>query len=161
MHLIDRSVQIELAPNSPGASRERAKPASSQSLSPSNRAEIQTTRHSSGCVQVASYPTLSALPGFSSTQLPITQRRSGSRLAQPALDVFWIEAYVVAESVVGDPSGAGLRQQPGVRDAETLSGGLGVDQPERARLTVDAARAARAVGEPGMGAAGITRWDRR
>jgi hypothetical protein len=91
----------------------------------------------------------------------IAQRRSDSRLAQPALEVVKIEANIVAKTVVGNPSGAGLRQQPGVGDAESLPGGFRVDQPEGARLAMYAKGAAQALGEPQVGAPGATLWDAR
>jgi hypothetical protein len=63
------------------------------------------------------------------------RRRTLSLPATP--QVVGVEADVVAEAVVGDASGAGLGEQPGVGDAEQLACCLCVDQPcERARMVV-------------------------
>jgi hypothetical protein len=48
----------------------------------------------------------------------------------------------VAEAMVGDAPGAGLREQPSVGDAEKPAGGLGVDQRAEGVRLADAAAAA-------------------
>jgi len=60
-------------------------------------------------------------------------RRRQLGLLQPVPQVFGVEADVVAEAVVGDATGASLRQQPGVRDAEQFTRGLRVDQRRGSR----------------------------
>ena len=57
----------------------------------------------------------------------------GSVLGQPFAEVFWVEADVVSESVVGYLAGACLCEEPCVGDAEEFAGGLRVDQRREAR----------------------------
>jgi hypothetical protein len=58
----------------------------------------------------------------------------GSGFFEPVLEVVGVEAHVVTEALVRDPSFTGLRQQPGVRDAEHLACCPGVDQPREWKL---------------------------
>lgn len=52
----------------------------------------------------------------------------GPCLCEPLFEVVGVEADVVTEAVVGYALCAGLREQPGVGDAEELACGLRVDQ---------------------------------